>query len=127
MRHELLTEYLQAVEQAVTALPNGYVEQYQEEWLTPMRINLRIRVRLANGGLLEINEAVIVESGALVWLGYRYHCQDAQNRLVFRYDDTPHFPGLPNFPHHKHLSEHVIATEKPTVLQAIGECGGLSL
>jgi len=127
MRHELLTEYLEAVEQAVTALANGYVEQYQEEWLTPARINLRIRVRLASGGLLEINEAVIVESGALVCLGYRYHCQDAQNRLIFRYDNTPHFPDLPSFPHHKHLPDHVIATEKPMVLRAIAECGGLSL
>lgn len=127
MRHNGLVSYLQAVEQAVTALSRVYVEHYQEEWLTPTRVNLRIRIRLANGGLLEINEAVVVESGALAWLGYRYHCQDAQNRLIFRYDDTPHFPDLPNFPHHKHVPDRVMATEKPTVLQAIGECGGLNL
>ena len=127
MRHDVLVGYLQAVEQAITDLPSIHVEQYQEEWLTPMRINLRIRVRSANGGLLEINEAVVVESGILVWLGYRYHCQDAQNRLVFRYDDTPHFPDLPSFPHHKHLLDHVISAEKPTVFQVITECGRLIL
>nr|WP_253881088.1 MULTISPECIES: DUF6516 family protein [Microcystis] len=38
------------------------------------------------------------------FLDYRYHFQDEQNNLVFRYDSTPHFPNLSTFPHHKHLS-----------------------
>jgi len=122
VRHKLLADYLAAVEPAVSQMTKVYVEHYTEEILAPERANLCIRIRLVDGGLLEINEAVVVESGVLVWLGYRYHCQDAQNRLIFRYDNTPHFPELPSFPHHKHLPDSVIATEKPTVLHVIGEC-----
>jgi len=44
MRHNRLADYLAAVERAVTALSDIYVEQYQEEWLTPARVNLRIRL-----------------------------------------------------------------------------------
>ncbi|WP_353737734.1 MULTISPECIES: toxin TumE [Microcystis] len=54
--------------------------------------------------LLEINEAIVITDNYLEFLDYRYHFQDEQNNLVFRYDSTPHFPNLSTFPHHKHLS-----------------------
>jgi hypothetical protein len=37
-----------------------------------------------------------------VWVHYRVHLQDRSNQCVFRYDNAPHFPALPTFPHHKH-------------------------
>ncbi len=122
MRHKLLADYLAEVEQALSELPDVYIESYDEEILTPERANLRVRLRFADGRLLEINEAVAVEADALVPLGYRYHCQDGRNRLIFRYDNTPHFPNLASFPHHKHLPNGVIATNKPTVLQVLRKC-----
>ena len=33
---------------------------------------------------------------------YSYHYQRTDNSLVFRYDNTPHYPDLPNAPHHRH-------------------------
>jgi hypothetical protein len=121
MRHNLLVDYLNAVEQAVSSLSNVYVEHYVEEILTAKRANLRIRLRFATGCLLELNEAVIVEADKLVSLDYRYHCQDAQNRLLFRYDNAPHFPELASFPHHKHLPDETIASVKPTIYQVVKE------
>ena len=85
------------------------------------RVNLRIRVRFPSGYMLELNEAVIGETGQLMYLGYRYHFQDKQNNLVFRYDNTPHFPGLEGFPHHKHLSDKVTGTKEPSILKVIEE------
>jgi len=41
--------------------------------------------------------------------------------LIFRYDSTPHFPNLPNFPHHKHLPDDIIASEKPEITQVLKE------
>jgi hypothetical protein len=122
MQHEALKNYLDAVEQAVLGCECIYVERYIEEILTPERVNLRIRLRFDNGYLLEIHEAVIMENQSLMHLDYRYHCQDEQNHLVFRYDCTPHFPELASFPHHKHLPDAVIVSERPeigTVLQEV--------
>ena len=121
--HSLLAEYLKTVEAALGALHEAYVEHYLEELLTPVRANLRIRVRFENGRLLEINEAMVVDGTILKHLDYRYHCQDADNRLVFRYDSTPHFPDLPTFPHHKHLPESILATERPEVSRVLTEAG----
>ena len=57
----------------------------------------------------------------LEFLDYRYHFQDGNNQLVFRYDSTPHFPNLINFPHHKHLPENVISSKKPEIIQVLQE------
>jgi hypothetical protein len=109
------------VEAAVHQCGHALVEQYTEEIMTPERANLRIRIRFESGHLLEINEAVRVIENLLIPLDYRYHCQDARNHLVFRYDSAPHFPDLSSFPHHKHLPDRVIACEKPTIGQTISE------
>jgi hypothetical protein len=119
--HSLLADYLQAVEVALGALREAYVEHYLEELLTEERANLRIRVRFDNGRLLEINEAIVVDGGHLKHLDYRYHCQDADNRLLFRYDSTPHFPDLPTFPHHKHLPESIFPADRPDVSRVLAE------
>ena len=121
MLHEILSDYLEKVTQAILQCRDAYVERYVEEILTPERVNLRIRLRFDQGHLLEINEAVVVEDDSLVSLDYRYHCQDENNRLIFRYDSTPHFPDLSSFPHHKHLPDTVIPSDKPDIDQIIRE------
>ncbi|MCY4389117.1 MAG: DUF6516 family protein [Desulfurellaceae bacterium] len=121
MLHKALAEYLEKIEQAILQCDNAYVERYIEEIVTSERANLRIRLRFEQGYLLEINEAIIVEGNTLVPLDYRYHCQDGRNRLIFRYDSTPHFPGLSSFPQHKHLPDDVIPARKPDVEQVVQE------
>lgn len=118
--HDSIEQYFAAVEEAVVRLP-AYTENYTEEILTAQRANLRIRLRFDSGALLEINEALVVVNGALTTLGYRYHLQRANNELVFRYDNTPHFPDLPSFPDHKHLRDAVVATGKPDLLEVLQE------
>ena len=121
MLHEILSDYLEKVTQAILQCGDAYVERYVEEILTPERVNLRIRLRFDQGHLLEINEAVVVEDNSLVSLDYRYHCQDENNRLIFRYDSTPHFPDLSSFPHHKHLPDTVIPSDKPDIESLVEE------
>jgi len=101
------------------------VELYEEEFLTSDRVNLRIRVRFYNGCLLQLNESVIFHS-ELEHLGYRYHFQGKSNELIFRYDNTPHFPDLPNFPNHKHQKTGVEPSGSPSILKAIAEAAKIS-
>jgi hypothetical protein len=116
-----LVKYLRSVENAVRGLADSYVERYEEEHLTSNRVNLRIRIRFDDGYLLELNESATAEGKDIKHLGYRYHFQDEKNNLVLRYDNTPHFPNLESFPNHKHSSSGVIATKKPSIIEAIQE------
>ncbi|MCW5318269.1 hypothetical protein GTQ43_32420 [Nostoc sp. KVJ3] len=117
----ILSDYLDQVEQAIVQCPNLYVERYEEEILTSLRANLRIRLRFAQTHLLEINEAIVITDNQLKFLDYRYHFQDERNCLVFRYDSTPHFPDISTFPHHKHLPNDVISSQKPEITQVLKE------
>jgi hypothetical protein len=45
---------------------------------------------------------------------YVYHYQRADGSLVFRYDNTAHYPELPHAPHHRHDEfERVIGVSPP--------------
>jgi hypothetical protein len=116
-----IVEYFRKVQIAIGQLPDAYVELYEEELLATTRANLRIRVRFLNQSLLEVNEAIILEKGKINHLGYRYHLQDRDNKLIFRYDNTPHHPGLKHFPEHKHSSDNVLPTKRPTIADVIKE------
>ena len=54
---------------------------------------------------------------------YVYHYQAADGLMIFRYDNTPHFPTLSSFPHHKHLSDgtSVVACAAPTLAQVLAQ------
>jgi len=121
-----LAQYLNNVEATVRGIKDAYIERYEEEILSLDRVNLRIRIRFSNGNLLELNEAITLENRQINHLGYRYHFQDQKNQLIFRYDDTPHFPNLSSFPHHKHTTTQVHATTKPSIIEAIAESVGLN-
>ena len=110
-----LRDYLAQIQQAISTFPGIQVEEYWEQLLTATRANLRIRLHLADNSLLEISEALAVEGGRLTWLSYRYHWQAATGNLILRYDDAPHHPEVETFPHHKHLRETVVASQRPAL------------
>jgi len=118
---ESILKYLNDVESAFNKLEDCYVEKYEEEILAPDRVNLRIRARFLKGYMLEWNESVVAVEGKINHLGYRYHFQDKYNNVIFRYDNTPHFPQLGTFPHHKHLPNTVIAVNMPSVFEVLRE------
>lgn len=123
---ELIDSYLDSVEEAFSNIESAYIERYEEEILTPERCNLRIRIRFSNGSLLEWNEAFISEKDHLRHLGYRYHFQDRNNKLIFRYDNTPHFPDLKTYPNHKHKTGNVVTSERPSVWDVLEEIGNIN-
>jgi hypothetical protein len=121
-----LSKYLESVERAIRKLEGAYVERYEEEILTVNRVNLRIRIRFQTGHMLELNEAIIGKKNQIMHIGYRYHFQGRSNDVVFRYDNTPHFQELDTYPHHKHISDGVVAVDQPTILAVIEEATLLS-
>ena len=121
MLHDILSQYFGDIEDSIRRLERANVERYEEEVLTTSRANLRIRVRFLSGHLLEVNEAIVIEADQIKHLGYRYHFQDQQNNLIFRYDNTPHFPDLKSFPHHKHVKNKVEELDEPLILYVIKE------
>ena len=65
--------------------------------------HLRARLTLTDGSQLEFSEYVQRSPDDQInIITYSYHWADAHGNLIRRWDNTPHFPDLPGFPHHIH-------------------------
>ncbi len=65
MLPDILKHYIEDVESAVRILNDVYIERYEVEILTFERVNLRIRIRFAQGHLFELNEALIAKNESI--------------------------------------------------------------
>ncbi len=88
-----LSKHLNEVEAAFIKLFSGYIERYEEECLTPERVNLRIRVRFPKGYMLEWNEAIIgkeyrLDSLARTCLVYLYTNESGIKTLLIAISNT---------------------------------------
>jgi len=83
---------------------------------------LRGEIYFLDGSCLHLREFVDVEYGSDRYQ-YVYHYQGADGSLIFRYDNTRHFPNFPTFPHHKHEGgePHVVAASAPDLQQVLAE------
>lgn len=108
-------EYLEAVKARLLTDPLVDHIEIRRERSTQADAHLRARLGLVSGAVLEFSEYVQrVQGDEIAVVTYSYHWADAQGRLIRRWDNTPHFPGLPGFPHHIHEGpEDVVAPGRP--------------
>lgn len=90
------------------------------------RGNFRAQVRFYNESELTIREdAEESHSQGINRIKYVFQYQRADGTLIFRYDNSPHYPDLPTFPAHKHTPEGVIAAEAPDLTDILHEIDGI--
>ncbi len=78
-------------------------------------------IYFVDGSRLHVREYVSTEFG-VERLTYVYHYQRADDTMIFRYDNTAHFPNLENFPHHKHdAQDNVRAANAPILRDVLQE------
>ena len=83
-------------------------------------------IYLIDGSVLHLREFTNVQHG-LDRYTYVYHYQQSDGTLVFRYDNAPHFPTLPTFPHHKHegSESNVVSADAPDLEAVLAEIQSL--
>jgi hypothetical protein len=67
-------------------------------------------------------------TGEIVVITYSYHWADANNHLIKRWDNMPHFPDLPGFPDHIHdgATGQVTTGESMSIFTVLDEISGNS-
>jgi hypothetical protein len=75
-----------------------------------------------DGTLFHFREYVDLEDG-LERLMYSYHYMNADQQIIFRYDNVEHHPHISTFPHHKHdgSEEKITESPAPTFAQVLAE------
>jgi hypothetical protein len=118
----LIEAYLQSLLDAIAASPIVRAFNVTLDKRTLRAGLIRGDLYCADGSRSHFRELVEVQA-QVVRRMYSYHYQDADAVLIFRYDDTPHHPGLSNFPHHKHAGSeaNVIAATPPDLSAVLRE------
>lgn len=100
-------------------------QELRTEKRTPTEGYLRGEVLFKDGSRLHFRELVSTDPSVQL-VSYTYQYMRADGTLIFRYDDTDHFPHLPSAPHHKHLGENeVIAANAPDLQSVLKEIEGM--
>jgi hypothetical protein len=90
--------------------------------LTTAGAILQARLRFYDhSALIIVEEVEKVGLRDIRRLTYKFHYQSADETLIFRYDDAPHHPHLPFYPHHKHIGGSVIDAEPPDLADVLRE------
>lgn len=98
-----IAEYLEALKERLLTDPLVTAFQVTRERQTPIAGYMRARLTIRDGSRLEFSEYVRQVAEDRIEVGtYSYHWADAQGKLIRRWDNTPHFPDLPGYPHHVH-------------------------
>ncbi|MCP4428105.1 MAG: hypothetical protein GY803_26765 [Chloroflexi bacterium] len=117
----MIEDYYQALLEAIAASPLARSSAVVLDKRTSRVGLIRGDLYFANDSRLHFRELVELQANAVTRHMYSYHYQDANQTLIFRYDDTPHFPDLPDFPHHKHIGTQVISAEPPDLTAVLQE------
>ena len=97
-----IAEYLDSIKERLLTDPIVASFQIARDRTTSVDAHLRARLVLVDGGQLEFSEYVQRSGGQIEVVTYSYHWADAENGLIRRWDNAPHYPDLSGFPHHVH-------------------------
>lgn len=126
MQARLLRDYLRRVEAKVRELePLILSSQMQVEWRAPNRLVLKGMITFIDASKLYFLEYLFSEESSLERISYGFHYSGPNGRMIFRYDNAPHHPEVPTYPHHKHLTDGKVVPSRektlPDVLDEIGK------
>lgn len=84
--------------------------------------NFRAQIRFYDESVLTIREEMSEShQQSIERVRYVFQYQRSDGTLIFRYDNSPHYPDLPTFPAHKHTPNGVIAAEAPDLTDVLRE------
>ena len=114
----ILTTYFQAVEVRLIHSPVILSYQRLRREIGLIDGKFRYKLELIDNSLVECFAYVSEASGQLQTLKYSFHWQDKTGKLMQRWDNAPHYPNLPNSPHHihKHDGSVIQAINNPDIM-----------
>lgn len=117
-----LHSYLTRLYATIASRQEIEIESLEIEYIVTNMALFTAVLRFFDGSLLSIEEEVEEFSDQIVKkLRYKYHYQDTENHLIFRYDNVPHHPSIRTFPHHKHEGMKIVASDPIDLSQVLLE------
>jgi hypothetical protein len=114
----VIDDYFRAIDALLAESPivREYAVYFDKRSLS--RGYMRGDVTFQDDSRLHIREFVSIGT-EVERMVYAYHYQRPDATLVFRYDNTPHYPDLPHAPHHRHDQSGAVIGIQPPDLKSV--------
>ena len=120
-----LYHYLVRLETLLYSRQDIAVEQLQVDVATVSTL-FKCELRFGDGSRLSVTEQLEpVGQRDHRRIAYKMNYLDRDGNLVFRYDNSPHYPHLATFPAHKHIGDSVVEAEPPDLSDVLAEIDGI--
>lgn len=125
--NENIRRYFDAIEVRLIESPAVASYQVIRRDIAVVDGMMRIKSVLSNDETFEFFIYMVEEKHQLVLDRYSFHWQDKEGCLLIRMDNAPHFPDMPNAPHHVHKGREVVEAllETPQLLPFLDEIEGM--
>jgi hypothetical protein len=118
-----ISDYLEGIKERLITDAAVVSFRIGRERATLMDGYIRARLAFADQSYLEFSEYVQLVDGEIKVATYSYHWANSQDDLIMRWDNTPHFPKLSNFPHHIHHGQDVLPGQPVDIFLVLDEIG----
>ena len=115
-----ISSYFNLLRKAITASPFISSWYCEEDARTSTEGFFKAHITFEDGSRLEFREYINTFVRPYKKYAYSYHYYK-KDQFIFRHDNTPHYPELPGFPHHKHIASKVIECSEPSLRTVLRE------
>jgi hypothetical protein len=109
----MIEEYFLRTEKIIQDFPNIRSYALNKKVYNNRQGSINGTIVFESGYSLEFTE--VVDTEARDKIKYRYHYMNSSHKLIFRYDNAAHHPQIKSFPHHKHTSRAIMASNEPNL------------
>ena len=123
-----MRKFVDRFEKAVNSSPivlSSHIEKHFGP--TGLSLYLKGSLRFIDSTVLEIALFGNDSARGVIIDKYRFQYMSTDGQMIFRYDNAPHYPDIPSFPHHKHTSGNIIPASMPAITDLLNEISSLIL
>lgn len=119
----MITTYFVQIESVIQTFPNIRSYSLRKKIYNTKQGYIGGTITFTNGYRLEFVEVKNTDIANKV--KYRYHYMDANQTMIFRYDNAPHHKHILTFLHHKHSAHDVQEADEPTLYDVLIEIANI--
>ncbi len=108
-----IIRYFNQLRQNIESNPFIASFEISEDARTENEGYIKVRIYFIDSSFLDFREYLNTSEKIIKKYAYAYQYQKS-DKLIFRYDNTPHHPTVRTFPNHKHIGSGEV-TESPDV------------
>lgn len=118
----MIEAYFTQIEQVLQTVPNTQNLSLRKTLYNNKQGYIAGSIVFDGGDRLDFAEVKNTDHAGKV--KYRYQYMDANQTMIFRYDNAPHHRQVATFPHHKHDGEIIRDSREPSLADVLMEIAG---